>query len=102
MVPKTKPPGHAHRRADLDAVAQMDTNRPKAAKSRHENTENARAKDADAWAPVHVAVEVGIVARQVAMVEQLPGYESSPPGQRSRWTQCPEIQQTLITRQRAA
>jgi hypothetical protein len=57
-------------------MTKVDTNCPEAPKRGYENTEDASAEDADARPPVHVTVKIRIVARQVAMLEQFPGYEA--------------------------
>jgi hypothetical protein len=57
-------------------MTKVDTNSPEATKRGYENTEDATAEDANAWPPVHVAVKIRIVARQVAMPEQFPGHKT--------------------------
>jgi hypothetical protein len=73
---KDQAAGHPYSRAHLRAMTKVDTNSPEAAKRGYENTEDARAQDANARPPVYVAVKIRIVAYQVAMPEQFPGHET--------------------------
>jgi hypothetical protein len=73
---KDQAAGHPYNGAHLRAMTKVDTNSPEATKRGYENTEDPSAEDANARPPVHVAVKIRIVARQVAMLEQFPGHET--------------------------
>jgi hypothetical protein len=57
-------------------MTKVDANRPEAAKRGYKDTEDATTEDANARATVYVTVKFRIVASQVAMLEQFPGYEA--------------------------